>query len=378
MTRVCLVPSPLLRRLLVVLHVLSVLLRLALPPRHVSHVVKARARLLQAHQYVRYVSLERVHLHQLVSLERSSVQIVLQEGISVLMDSQRVLHVILVKRSLLQEVRIRTAPGHRSGRLRYDTCADCFFSVLPLAATFCPSCPSGSVTNSVGTVQCATCGVGYYAINDATRCEACPSGSSQSATGQLGCSSCAKGKYTSLPAQPECLDCPASTISASNGATGCTSCLVGTFGSTKGLSTCELCRAGYYQNTNGSLSCQECQSGFFSLDATVTYSYNQSLTGGEVGFDPELYGNATYIIIETTYDVGNEKCMACPSGTVAAGLGSKECTPCDLGYFNADEGELQDANALLLQSSNSHLFCSCVSFNRCRYMYPLWTWSLRQ
>lgn len=137
-------------------------------------------------------------------------------------------------------------------------CAVGRYQSLP-AQLQCNVPPGGSVVSVPGSKTFAECGVGTYAVPNATECLPCPAGKYAAQAGHRECQVPQPGHYVVSPSAalpcPEgryqtsatsCGVCDPGTISARAGATKCEPCPVGQFSASR--TECALCPDGSYAN----------------------------------------------------------------------------------------------------------------------------------
>ncbi|KAF0689141.1 Aste57867_19413 [Aphanomyces stellatus] len=124
------------------------------------------------------------------------------------------------------------------GVARGDGCGT--FSPKPDSA--CDPCPTGTFSNTSGSIECTNCSKGTFTPNP----------------GSQACAACAMGQYAPDDRASSCLLCPQGTFSDHKGVAACTLCANGTFAPGNGSTACKLCGIGQYTLAPGSVKCLPC------------------------------------------------------------------------------------------------------------------------
>lgn len=107
------------------------------------------------------------------------------------------------------------------------------------------------------------------------------------------------------------------------GADACIACSIGMYSDSSAAAECTECPPGTYNSNEGSSSvddCIQCPAGTFS---------NFTIQGGDSG--------SLIILDEPEFISTDSKCEPCPAGQDSA-IGSSECSPTSLGFFNDGSG----------------------------------------
>ena len=215
-------------------------------------------------------------------------------------------------------------------------------------------CPTGTYTNSTGSVSCIPCSPGKFAYTTGNvECTNCPSGYLQDKPAQAECvqvepgqvvadggsasisvplgskicsvdppcecdkcasfEACKEGTKGEEPPSRQCITCEAGK-SSSKAATSCVACDKGKF-SADGEGPCEECSAGYFQdqNTNPSESCEECPAGWSQSNQ------GQSLCVSLNWKKPSDCTNDQYLDNRVLKNPSNWSCVTCPQGGACNG-----------------------------------------------------------
>lgn len=114
-------------------------------------------------------------------------------------------------------------------------------------------------------------------------------------------------------------------------------CLPGTYASSRETYQCSLCEAGRFQPEGGATACVPCEPGFYCPEGSSSplpcnkgsYGARPSLEGGE---ECELCPVGSFCI------TGSSIPTPCSKGSFAASEGQSECTPCEGGTYQAENG----------------------------------------
>ena len=129
----------------------------------------------------------------------------------------------------------------------------------------CLSCASGTYTGVNGTTNCSECGVGSFAVTEASVCSLCSPGTFAAARAS-SCGVCPPGLF-STPDSPICLACAPGEYNDRNASANCSLCEAGRY-STGGASGCLTCTYGTYSSGSGFWYCNECDNGRFTGDGS--------------------------------------------------------------------------------------------------------------
>ena len=129
----------------------------------------------------------------------------------------------------------------------------------------CLSCASGTYTGVNGTTNCSECGVGSFAVTEASVCSLCSPGTFAAARAS-SCGVCPPGLF-STPDSPICLACAPGEYNDRNASANCSLCEAGRY-ATGGTSGCLTCTYGTYSSGSGFWYCNECDNGRFTGDGS--------------------------------------------------------------------------------------------------------------
>ena len=160
--------------------------------------------------------------------------------------------------------------GTMLGSPSSENCLDCGYGKYnPVQGADDPSdclaCASGTYTGVNGTTNCSECGVGSFAVTEASVCSLCSPGTFAAARAS-SCGVCPPGLF-STPDSPICLACAPGEYNDRNASANCSLCEAGRY-STGGASGCLTCTYGTYSSGSGFWYCNECDNGRFTGDGS--------------------------------------------------------------------------------------------------------------
>ena len=243
-----------------------------------------------------------------------------------------------------------------SGATSCTTCLACHpsFTTVPCTATsnttcicpigsyidengVCVPCAPGTSNTSINSTSCV-CSSGYYTPDG--KCAACPAGYKCSVASQQPVL-CEAGTYSAGNAA-SCTPCAAGSASDVVGATSCQLCPLGSYSGSVGQTSCSLCSVGTYASRVGSVECKTCPVPLYSLEGADHCTalpprsiYNADRTGyvmcGEnqaPNFQHTVCENKCYP--GTYWDVSQNTCVSCPTGTRNPNFVDRTYTACEL------------------------------------------------
>mgnify|MGYP001436401976 CR=1 FL=1 len=227
-------------------------------------------------------------------------------------------------------------------------------------------CPTGTYTNSTGSVSCIPCSPGKFAYSTGNvKCTNCPSGYLQDKPAQAECvqvepgqvvadggsasisvplgskicsvdppcecdkcasfEACKEGTKGEDPPSRQCVTCEAGK-SSSKAATSCVACDKGKF-SADGGGPCKECLAGYFQdqNTNPSESCQECPAGWSQSNQGQSLCVSLNWKTADQCKNNEYLNN-------TSGTPSEWECSACPVGGYCTGKVTRSSIRAQFGW----------------------------------------------
>ena len=250
-------------------------------------------------------------------------------------------------------------------------------------------CPTGTYTNSTGSVSCIPCSPGKFAYATGNvKCTNCPSGYLQDKPAQAECvqvepgqvvadggstsisvplgskicsvdppcecdkcasfEACKEGTKGENPPSRQCITCEAGK-SSSKAATSCVACDKGKF-SADGGGPCEECLAGYFQdqNTNPSKSCEECPAGWSQSNQGQSLCISLNWKTADQCKNDEYLNN-------TSGTPSEWECSACPVGGYCRGKVTRSSIRAQFGWARCP--------ALIVSSSGDQ---PSLNFTRCK------------
>ena len=197
----------------------------------------------------------------------------------------------------------------------------------------CSVAAPGSFVDDAAATPVA-CAPGTFSVGAKTSCQVCAVGKYQPNYAETQCLAAPPGRFVDKPGSSASQTCAPGTYSLGSSTT-CRNCSAGTYTPFSEASSCELAEPGHYVSENGATTQTPCSRGTFSGGSGAS-NCSVCLAGS---LQSNVAQSACILAAPGQFvnSIGANTSKACPPGEYSGG-GAEECTPCDVGSFNALEG----------------------------------------